>query len=232
MKTFDSGAKENIHPNRGDIVGPKPFRTTFSPFEEAEEYQMAKPSYHSTAESSKSKPVTTSSQASQNITARPNYTHTSAFAVSKQSQGNHKSGNVGPSQQLKSVAVQSTFADEDIFPVLDYRRCTRCGKNDAISPGVCHYKNRSVSHADHSDMIKFQSKDKVAYTHVYKEDHHQADGDLIFFKPAHEVAAQQNTPCSDAGVQTIVGLAQVRLMNRGPLQEFRYVEKILLSPKD
>lgn len=218
-----------MHPNRGDFQ-PKPFRNTFSPFEDQEEYQTAKPSYHSTAESSKSKGPTSH----HNTSSKPVNTQTSSFNVTSRHgpAGERKTNphsHQAP-QQLKSVAIQATFSDEDIFPPLDYRKCTRCGKNDAISPGLCLYKSRNVSHTDHSNMIKLQSKDKIAYSHTYKEDPHANDGDLIFFKQATD----QNsvTGSRDQGNQTIVGIAEVRVMNRGPLQDFKYIEKVLLSPKD
>lgn len=217
MKTFDSEAKENVHPNRGDI-GTKPFRTTFSPFEEAEEYQTAKPSYQSTAESAKSKPAISSSHGSQNVSARPHINPAKTIKP-RPTQG----------QQLRSIAIQATFGDSDIFPPLDYRRCIRCGKNDAIAPGVCRYQERVVSHSDRSDMISLKNRDKISSSHAYKLDPHASEGDLFIFKP-HE--SSQKLSIRDSGVQTIVGLAEVRLMNRGPLRDFAYVDAVLLSPKD
>lgn len=206
-----------------------------SPSDEAEEYNTAKDVYNTTADSGKYKPVhSNSTQNGHSSVSKPQFAQTSVFNASVKHTflNDRKPKPAAASQQMRSVATQATFSDEEIFPALDYRRCSRCGKNDAISPGVCLYKSRNVSHHDNPNMITLKSKDKVAYSHTYKEDPHANDGDLIFFKPSSGQSQAPTAMNRDAGVQTIVGIAEVRLMNRGPLQDFKYVEKVMLSPKD
>lgn len=138
--------------------------------------------------------------------------------------------------QLKSVAVQPNFNDEDMFPPLDYRRCTRCGKNDAISPGLCIFKSRCINHEDQSNMISLKSRDRVEYSHVYKptDENHSIDGGILLFKTREKISQESSKSkmTTDQGCQTIVGIAEVRSMAKGSLKEYKCIDKVLLSPKD
>lgn len=211
-----------------------------TPAEESEHHQKSQIHSASTQSKVDSDHKSSSHNSGNCQTHKTIQTATTPFMVtgrlhSKLSQ-NHDT-HTGDTMQLRSTGVQAIFSDEEIFPPLDYRRCTRCGKNDAISPGVCQYKSRCVSHADGPNMISLKSRDRVEYSHSYKSeesDDKPTSGNMVLFKsrPVKSFAYRSTAGMQDQGSQTIVGIAEVRSMNRGPLRDYRHIDKILLSPKE
>lgn len=137
--------------------------------------------------------------------------------------------------QMKSKHCSVSFAgDEDIFPSLDFRKCTRCGKNDALSPGFCVYQT-TCAETDSVGMIVLKHKDRVAQTHAYcKEKEESASsegqGDSLCIKKENRVNKQ--TQQRDVCVQTVIGLSEIRSMSKGRITEYKQVDPVFLSPKE
>jgi hypothetical protein len=140
--------------------------------------------------------------------------------------------------QMKSIAVQSDFRDQEIFPALDYRKCVRCGKNDVSSPGLCRYLSTSaesdLSGASQGPALyKLKSKERVAKEHVYPVDTTKYENSLEGALLCVRKDKGQTLPSRNASAQTIVGLVEISQMKGGrEIEVYRHVDPIFLSPRD
>lgn len=131
--------------------------------------------------------------------------------------------------KLASIATQSHFEDQEIFPAIDYRKCTRCGKNDSISQGYCFYQIRCAETSE-DGVFSVVSKDHMAKSHAYpidKEPEERKGGEFMCIRRE----LRPINPMRNMYTQTVVGIEDVQLMNKNRLSDYKQIEAVFLSPK-
>ena len=136
--------------------------------------------------------------------------------------------------QMRSLGTQIDFKDEEVFPHFDYRKCTRCGKNDTISPNHCFYSTLCTQ-TDSNNMSSFKFMDRIAACHAYQNDKSRTGtsfeidkGELTCIKKQPYGASAVSKSIS---VQTVLGLEEIKRMKGSELEVYKHLDKILLSPK-
>lgn len=138
--------------------------------------------------------------------------------------------------QMKSKHCAAAFADDaDVFPALDFRKCTRCSKNDALSPGFCVYMT-TCADTDSAGMVVLRQRERVVPTHAYPskqdspDEENNNNGDFVCIKKERQGGPAPLT--KECGSQTVIGVAEVRTMKKGKLAEYKQVDPVFVGPAE